>query len=302
MSQTFEVLSKKIVAQGDPHIAQTHNDATETSHANGLIHIRHQPNRRCLLKALHKPGCPFCRDRATYFLVEYPYLGLLLSQNLAPYHPMSLVLRSRLHYQQDEIIGFLRSHGRNILSDLPANTTVFCNQFAGNSQGHLHIQYLGRLLPIANVFDAHKSPHQLDWQATPYDTVQYTRIDGISHSYNAKDHPSHHFLGCLLTGTAPEIILATTHYLQQAEKLGHTRFNFAAWRIGNSKQLTMYIVLRNPETLRTRHAQFPVLVGALTVCGLITEERLPLQMSPFDYEAFIQYMRTKTLPPINPWA
>jgi hypothetical protein len=301
LPKNFETLCEEIVTQGRQLMLATHTDATESQYAGGFVIIRHQPHRRSLLRASTQYGCPFCRDRATDFLIEKSYRGMILSQNLGPYGSKSLILRTRLHHEQDEIISFLDSHGRHWVSDLPAEMTLFCNQFAGNSQRHLHIQYLNRLLPVSRAAEEALPSHWLGWQVTPHHRVDYAVISTPHTLTSDSQDDIRHFMGCFLRGSATTVATATTVYLRKAAKQGYGRFNFAIWQIANSNRFISYIVLRNPETLRTFDSRFPVLVGALTTCGLITEERLPHQMPKFDYPAFVRYIRTKLLPPITPW-
>lgn len=282
-------------------MAQTHQGALDTIQADGFIRTRHQPQRRKLLKALEKPGCPFCREQATDFLIEYPYHGLILSQNLAPYGALSLILRTRLHHRQDEIIEFVESHCRKLLAELPTNTTLYCNQFAGNSQPHLHLQYLNQLLPIAQLTAQEQTKCSLRWTTDDKFSTRFATIDGADAKMNPKALPILHFWGCFITGTAQNAPAAVAHYLRSAVAQGFDRFNFAAWRLENSNQFAFYIALRNPETIRSRHPDFPVLFGALTTSGFITEERIPDQMPKFDYIEFANYARTKLLAPIEPF-
>lgn len=297
----FKKLSQQIVNQGKASIAPTLEGAVDTIQADGFILTRHQPNRRKLLNALKKPGCPFCRDQATDFLVEYPYHGMILSQNLAPYGSLSLILRTRLHHEQDEIIDFIESHGEKLLADLPTNTTLYCNQFAGNSQAHLHLQYLNQLLPISKLLAPHQITCKLNWMQSNQNKAQIAHIDGADDLINPHCLPIRHFWGCFIIGSARQAPREVAHYLTAAGMRGFNRFNLAAWRLTNANQFAFYIALRNPETIRTRHPQFPVLFGALTTSGLITEERPPEQMPQFDYDEFANYARSKLLPPINLW-
>lgn len=296
---TFEHLSTAIIEQSQARMAQTHLDAQETVEAEGYVVIRHQPHRRKMLKALEKPGCPFCRNQATEFLAEHPYHGMILSQNLAPYGHLSLILRTRLHHQQDEIIDFLESHGRHFLGELPSGITLYCNQFAGNSQAHLHMQYINRLLPVTGITLATPKTWSPKWQT--HEDFKYALFDGASDEDNPEQWPIRHFLGCFITGTAKAVAIATAKYLRAARAKNIKRFNFVIWRHNNTDRITAYVILRNPDTIRTRHPDYPVLFGALTTAGFITEERLPAEMPPFDYESYAKYARTKLLAPINPW-
>ncbi|MEJ2741950.1 MAG: hypothetical protein P8176_05565 [Gammaproteobacteria bacterium] len=294
MKYEFTSIAQEIVQQGRAWIAETLVDTTDRALADGFLIMRHLPNRRILLHRHHQPGCPFCRERATAFLIERFYHGLLLSQNLGPYGPCSLILRSRTHHTQAETAHFIRTHGANLLLDLPHNMTLFCNQLAGNSEEHFHLQYLGQLLPIAKL-SASPSPIYLDWQMHSTTGAQWAILDGSDSKQNHSAAPVQHFLGIVLRGDATPVAALAAEYLHRAEKLGMQRFNFSAWRDTDTNLNYIFITLRAPDTLRTRHPLFPILIGALAIGGLLTDGRQAEAVTDFDYHAFCSFMHTKTL-------
>jgi len=292
----LQPLIEKIVSQGKNHLLPTFEQTHEDEQAQGLIVRRSMPSRRLLLQRHHKAGCPFCRRPATEFLIELPYQGLLLSQNIAPYDPISLLLRSYEHFTQADCTDMLERIGPTILKELPENYSLICNQMAGNSQEHFHFQYIGRLLPIAKVTPS------IDglWQASGIGKAHHAILDGLNqHAKPSKELPLDHFLGYLVRGTAIEATRCAVAYLREAFHQGFERYNFTIWKGEEINQYFVFIVLRNEKTLRHQHDQFPSVIGALTVSGLIMYGKPLNTLEPFDYQAFTAYLRNKIIEPIK---
>lgn len=288
--------------QSAPFISPALKDMRDESYAQGMVVVRRMPNRGHFFKQAMGlvRECPFCRKKATAFLEEYSYLGLKLSQNLGPYDPNSFLLRppampSGGHETQADTVQFLARLGAKVLSDLPQGMTLFSNQLAGNSQAHLHLQLVGCLPPVSTLLSDENKNKLLGWSATGLEAVEYAVLDARDTAGSVL--PLSHFSGCLLKGAPEGVAQAAVHYLTTAEEAGSNRFNFTAWRDPLSNQAAMFIVLRNPKSLRSDANQLPHTVGALSTAGLVMDESSPADAPQvFDYVKFAHYMEEKTLP------
>lgn len=308
-------LMLEVQRQSAPYMVPALKDMRDEIVADGAVEVRRMPNRASLLRAPENKSedCPFCRDQAAPFLVEYDYGGMVLSQNLGPYDPCSLLLRPRRlsdggHNTQAETPQFLARFGPRLLEDLPEGVTLFSNQLAGNSQLHLHFQLVGRLVPVSKLLSDHGNQSDLDWASTGMADVEFALIEPSFQGYSAAESshegelrntiPTAHLSGCLLRGSAEGVARAGAYYLEVAKDQVSDRFNLTAWRDPVSQKLVMYLVLRNPRTLYSSQAQLPHTVGALSTAGLVMDESSPVeQPQPFDYQQFVAYMAEKILPP-----
>lgn len=298
-------LSQLILAiqeQGAQYVAPTLRGMRDEEYAQGYVTRRHLPNRSILLRQVRLPAgkCPFCQDRASAFLVELEYRGFILSQNLGPYDQLSLLLRpARLpgggHNTQRETIDFLEAHGAQVLGDLPAGMTLFSNHLAGNSQDHLHLQLIGRSLPIAKLGDRKACP-DLVWSPTGLAGAEYLLLGSGMHA--AAGEPINHFSGCLLNGSSVGVVQAAVHYLKASVKSISDKYNFTAWREPADGSASIFIVMRRPDAGARDPSRKVFAVGAMAVSGLVVDESADVS-EPLVYDDYLAELAMETLPP-NP--
>lgn len=292
----------QVSAQSAPYVAPALAGMRDETFAQGMVVVRRMPNRvRLLRQSVAGLGnCPFCRKRATFFLQEYNYQSWIFSQNLGPYGPNSFLLRPPAqpgggHYTQADTVQFLSRLGGAVLSDLPGGMTFFSNHLAGNSQAHLHFQLLGCLPPVAKLLSDEDKSSVLAWDETGFLGAEYAMLDGKNTANGSL--PLSHFLGCFLRGTPEGVAKAAGHYLTVARQYGNERFNFTSWRDAASKQIAMFIVLRNANNLAWRLDRLPNIVGAMATAGFVVDEFATRERcQPFDYDRHVNYMAENTLP------